>query len=251
LLAGTVTVLLLGITSGKWLLFVAGWVLMILFLFRIRMAKEPFIKPTLFKNKNYTFGLVLAFLNTSLTFALPFMTPQFLAKLNHLSPAMIGLVMFPAALSSALMGRKGGKLADKKGNLLLVHTATSLLFVCYILLSSFVGSSPLLIIIFLIFGNLGQTFMSIALSNTISRTLTKEQTGVGMGLFAMLNFISGATATSLIGKLLDNNKTEFHFNPIIYNSAVFIYSNIFFVLALLIIVVAFLYSKQFGSTQQK
>lgn len=251
LLAGTVTLLLLSITQGKWLLFFAGLVLMILFLFRIRMATEPFIQPSLFKNKSYTFGLVLAFLTTSLTFALPFMTPQFLTKVNHLSPAVIGLIMFPAALSSALMGRKGGKLADKKGNLLLVHTATSLLFACYILLSSFVGTSPLLIMIFLIFGNLGQTFMSIAMSNTISRTLTKEQIGVGMGLFSMLNFISGATATSLIGKILDYNKTEFHFNPIISNKAVFIYSNIFFVLAFLIIVVAFLYSKQFGPAQQK
>jgi len=251
LLAGTVTLLLLSITKGKWLLFVAGLILMILFIFRIRMAKEPFIQPSLFKNMSYTFGLVLAFLTTSLTFSLPFITPQFLAKVNHLSPAMIGLVMFPAALITALMGRKGGMLADKKGNLVLVHTATSLLFACYILLSSFVGTSPLFIMIILIFGNLGQIFMSIAISNTISRTLTKEQTGVGMGLFSMLNFISGATATSLIGKLLDNNKTVFHFNPIMYNSAVFVYSNIFFVLALLIIVIAFLYSKQFGSTQQK
>nr|WP_311283331.1 hypothetical protein [Paenibacillus macerans] len=49
-----------------------------------------------------------------------------------------------------------------------------------------------MIAVLLIFGNVGQMFMQIALTGTISRTLTKEQTGVGMGLLSMSNFLSGA-----------------------------------------------------------
>jgi len=251
LLAGTVSLLLLGITKGNLLLFIACLVSLILFIFWIHRAKEPFIQPSLFKNRKYVFGLGLVFLTTSLTFALPFTTPQFLAKVNHLSPGYIGLVMSPAALTAALMSRKGGHLADKRGNRLLVYIAASLIFTCYFLLSSFLGVSPIFITFILIFGNVGQTFMSVAMSNTISRTLERSQVGIGMGLLSMLNFISGATATSLIGKILDYGNVEFHFNPLSANSAAFIYSNIFFVFAFLIIVVAFLYTKNFGSLQQK
>ncbi|UWG96465.1 MFS transporter [Dehalobacter sp. DCM] len=250
LLAGTVTLLLLAITMGKGLLFAAFVAVLSLFVFWIQRAKEPFIQPSLFQNRKYAIGLILVFLTNAFAFAMPFMTPLFLAKVNHLTPALIGLIMFPGALSSALMGRKGGQLADKKGNKLLVYTAASLIFFCYILLSSVVGVSPVFIVFILIFGNLGQTFMSIAMSNTVSQTLAREQVGIGMGLYAMLNFISGATSTSLIGKILDKNITEFHFNPLIESSAGYIYSNIFFVFAFLIVIVAFLYKKQFGTSRK-
>lgn len=139
-----------------------------------------------------------------LSFGMSFITPQFLSRLHDLSPMAIGFFMFPAALVTALLGRRGGKLADSRGNLTLVLTAASLLLVCFVLLSSFVGLSLYWIMLFLIFGNVGQSFMGIAMSNTVSRTLAREDTWVGMGLFSMLNFISGATATSLVGKLLDS-----------------------------------------------
>lgn len=246
LLAGTVALLLLAVTQGSALFFFIGLALLLLFAWRIRTAADPFVQPALFSNKSYSFGLAVAFLATFNSFGLPFITPQFLDKVNHLTPAVIGLVMFPGALASALMGRKGGKLADEKGNSYLMIMAALLLFACFVLLSTFVGVPPLVIVLFLIFGNLGQTFMQIAMSNTISRTLPKEQTGVGMGMYSMLNFISGATATSLIGKLLDFGAPGFHLNPAVHNPVVFTYSNIFFVLALLAVLVAVLYYVQFG-----
>ena len=48
--------------------------------------------------------------------------------------------------------------------------------------------------------------MQISMSNTISQTLSKEETGVGMGLLSMINFISGAMAMSVVGKLLDKHR---------------------------------------------
>ncbi|MBP1991236.1 MFS transporter [Paenibacillus eucommiae] len=246
LLAGTVAALMLSITQGNVLLLALSIVLLLLFIIRIRTAAEPFINPKLFQNKKYSAGLVIAFLVTSLVFGLPFITPQFLTKINHLTPAMIGFVMFPAAITSALLGRKGGKLADEKGNTVLFLTATMLIFVCFMGLSSFIGYSEWIIAGCLIFGSLGQTFMQISVSNTISRTLSKDQVGVGMGLFSMLGFISGAMATSLIGKVLDFRTNDFHLNPFIKQPAAFVYSNILFFLALMMVGVAFLYWTQFG-----
>lgn len=251
LLAGTVTLLLLAITNSSMLLFASGLVMITLFIVRIRTTSEPFIQPSLFKNRSYSVGLFIAFITTAMSFGIIFMTPQYLADLNQLSPGSIGFVLFPAAIASAVMGRKGGKLADERGNSSLVWAASLLFLICFALLSTWVGVSPYFIMIILIAGNVGQTFMQIAMSNTLSRTLTKEQVGVGMGLFAMVNFISGAISMSFIGRLLDNKETSLHLNPFVTNEGASVYSNIFVVMCLLVVIAALLYRLQFGTAQSK
>jgi DHA2 family metal-tetracycline-proton antiporter-like MFS transporter len=244
LLGGTVAFLLLSISQTNMMFFLLGMVLFALFIWRINTAHDPFIQPKLFRNKQYSYGLLIAFLGTGISFGLPYLAPQFLNSLNQLTPAIIGLVMFPAAIASALLGKRGGRLADSKGNSFLVYTAVSLLFICFISLSTFVGASPYLILFLLIFGNVGQTFMQIAMSNTISRTLSKDQIGVGMGLLSLLNFIAGAITTSILGKTLDSS-SSFHLNPVVSNVQVFNFSNIFTVLALIALVTMGLYALQF------
>jgi len=247
LLAVAVAVFLLAITQMQVWLFLGGLVTLALFILRIRKAEEPFIKPSLFRNKTFSMGLTLAFATTAMSFSMVFLTPQFLAAVNGLSPANIGFVLVPAAIASAIMGRKGGRLADDRGNFALVFVASILLFLAFSLLSTFIGLSAYLIAIILILGNVGQTFMQIAMSNTISRTLSKEETGVGMGLLSMINFISGAMAMSVVGKILDKGAASVQFNPVITNEAGHVYSNIFVVMSLLIIAVVILYRYQFGA----
>ncbi|WP_211748777.1 MFS transporter [Paenibacillus sp. Marseille-Q4541] len=247
LLAVTVALFLLAITQMQVWLFLGGVVMLTLFIIRIRKAAEPFIKPGLFRNKTYSIGLLLAFSTTAMSFSMTFMTPQFLTAVNSLSSASIGFVLVPAAIASAIMGRKGGRLADDRGNFTLVFVASVLLFLAFSLLSTFIGVSAYIIAIILILGNVGQTFMQIAMSNTISRTLSKEETGVGMGLLSMINFISGAMAMSVVGKLLDKGATSLQFNPFIKSDDALVYSNIFVVMSLVVIAVVILYRYQFGT----
>ncbi|GGG04386.1 MFS transporter [Paenibacillus albidus] len=250
LLAGTVATLLLALTNGGIGYVVTGVVLLILFVIRIRYAADPFIKPIVFRNKPYTFGLAITFVLTAIGFGTPFITPQLLSQINHLSPAVTGIIMLPSALVTAFMGRKGGKLADEKGNPFLLYTAATLLIIGFICLSSVVGMPPVFISIFLILSILGQSFMQIALSNTVSRTLPKEQIGIGMGLLSMCNFIAAAVSTATLGKILDHGTTTIHLNPIPKNSAAFVYSNIFLALALLVAAMAILYFVQFGRSSK-
>ncbi|MGM1022572.1 MAG: hypothetical protein ACQEXV_19105 [Bacillota bacterium] len=92
----------------------------------------------------------------------------------------------------------------------------------------------------------GQSFMQIAMSNTVSRTLSKEHIGVEMGLFSMVTFISSAASTAAIGKVLDSGTSTVRLNPIPQNITTFVYSNIFLILAVLVVVMAALYYVQFG-----
>ncbi|OMD84020.1 antiporter [Paenibacillus odorifer] len=250
LLAGTVATLLLALTNGGIGYALTGIVLLILFILRIRHAADPFVKPVVFKNKSYSFGLAITFVLTAVGFGVPFMVPQLLSQVNHLSAAVTGLIMLPSALVTAYMGRKGGKLADEKGNSFLLSTAAALLIIGFLCLSSVVGMSPIFISLFLILSVPGQSFMQIALSNTISRTLPKEQIGIGMGLLSMFNFIAAAVSTATIGKILDFGTPTIHLNPLPTNSAAFVYSNIFLALALLVAVMAVLYFVLFGRSSK-
>ena len=245
LLAGTVATLLFSLTSGNIWTVVALVIFFILFLVRIFSASAPFIDPDIFRNKQFSFSLAIAFVMIGVGFAIPFITPQLLSSINKLSSAYIGIVMSPAALTATILGRKGGKMADEKGNLLLVYISAALLVIGFVCLSSVAGMSPFLFAIFLIFAVVGQSLMLIAMTNTVSQTLSKEHTGVGMGLFTMVTFISAAVSTAITGKALDLGISAIHLNPINQNSATLKYSNIFLILAAVIVVTVIIYHVRF------
>lgn len=251
LLAGALAFLLLAITQGSLLLAFIGIVFFVLFLWRIKVAHNPFIQGSLFKNRSFSAGLLVSALSSGIGFGIPYLTPLLLQGVNGLSPLLSGLVMFPGAILAAILGRRGGKLADQKGNGFVAYTALLCFFIGYGILSIIAGSSPYLIMIVLIFAYVGQTFIQIALGNMVSRSLPKEQAGVGMGVFMMMNFIAGATATTLISKALEIKNASLHLNPLLLNYNSLNYSNIYAVLAILIVVVTFIYISNFRKENVK
>ncbi|GMK37520.1 MFS transporter [Paenibacillus sp. CCS19] len=251
LLTGTVALLLLAITQGNlWL--GAGSALMVIgFLWRIRKAADPFMSRTLLQDRIYLMGLMIAAVVMSISYALPFLTPQLLSDINRLEPGVIGFVMVPGACLSAYLGRKAGKLADSKGNSFVYHMASLLLFGCFILLSFFVGSPAVLIGLIFMIGNVGQMFMQIVLSNTISRSIPKDQIGVGMGMLTLCNFLSGAVATGIYGKVMDHG-AQSSWLPWHSNEASYVFSNLYLVLALMYIGLLLLYRSVYaGRTKAK
>lgn len=245
LLAATAALLLLAITNGLWLSGIGSLVLFLLFILRIRVAANPFIRPQLFRNRSFSRVLLIAFLTSGIGYSLAFLSPQLLAQVNGLAPQTIGFVLVPASAATALLGRQAGKLADQKGNPFVFYTASALLQVGFLLLSFFVGIPAIYIALFLILGNVGQSFMMIVLSNTLSRALPQNETGVGMGLLSMLNFISGAVAASLYSTILNEGaRTSWH--GMVTNPAAFAYSNLYLILALLHTLVLIYYFYQIG-----
>ncbi|WP_243355129.1 MFS transporter [Bacillus litorisediminis] len=241
LLACTVVFILLALTNNSFLALSLGVLFLLLFSWRIQTAKEPFIQLSLFKNKHYTFSVAIALLAISFGTAVYFITPQLLANVNKVPTSFIGFILFPGAIAAALLGRKGGKLADQNGNVFLFKAASIPLLIAFSGLSLLAGMSPAWIWIFLILANIGQTFMQVVMQNTVSRTLSDEQVGIGMGFFTMMNFIAGSAATTLMGKVLDLTSSV-HFNPLQVFDHATVYSNAFFVLFLILVLVVVLYT---------
>lgn len=245
LLGATVTLLLLTVTYGSLWYALGGIVILTLFIIRICTTRYPFIAPKLFHNRSYTLGISLAFLFSGIGFSLHFLSPLLLAQVNKLPASWIGFVLVPGAVVSAIWGRKGGKIADVKGNTYLFCIASGLLLGCYTLLSTFIGVSAGYIAMILILGQVGQTLGMIALSNSVSQTLSTEFSDVGMGLMNMMNFIGGAVATGIYGKLVDIGQVKV-WNPVAVHESGAIHSNIFFVLAIAVVAILWIYKHYFG-----
>ena len=244
LLAGTVALLMLAVTNGGWLQALGGLLFACLFYVRIRVTAEPFLSLRLFANKRYVLGLLIAVLVMGIGYSLPFLTPILLAEVNQLEPGVIGFAMVPAAVTAALLGRTGGRMADARGSSYVVGLAVGLLLACFVLLSVFVGASPVWIAVFLIFGTVGQIFMQIALNKAISQTLPKESTGVGMGLLTMLSFLTGALSTSIYSRVAELDVAT-AWNPLNMHANASVYSNLYLLLAVLQLGLLLLYRFSF------
>ncbi|MDP1420240.1 hypothetical protein Q8G35_18065 [Peribacillus simplex] len=66
-----------------------------------------------------------------------------------------------------------------------------------------------------------------------------------MGIFMMMNFIAGATATRLISKALEVKSPSLQLNPFLLDHNSFNFSKIYAVLAILIVMVTFIYRSNF------
>ncbi|MFC5403376.1 MFS transporter [Cohnella soli] len=250
LLAASISAILLAVTKLEWTYGITGAISLLLFVARVRSVKpeEAFIQPRLFRNKPYTILLALIFLVGCIITSLYFMTPILLSNVYHLESGQIGFALVPAAIVSAIVGRQGGKLADRKGSSYVFTVAACSLIAFFLLLSIFVGIPPLWISLFLILGNVGQSFVQISMSSAVSRTLSKEQAGVGMGLFSMMNFISQGLAASIYG-ILASQSSSVNWNPLNSHPEGYAFSNLYLVLALLLVVILIFYRVRFGKAQ--
>ncbi|WP_426454696.1 MFS transporter [Paenibacillus sp. S-38] len=226
LLAATVTFALLGTTYLSGWLFAAAALMLCLLAWRLATASDPFVQPALFRNRSYSSGLAMVALISCIASGMALLPPVLLADVYGLDSGWIGFALVPAAAASSALSRMGGKLADRKGDSSLYTLASGLLMLCFTLLAVFSGAAPVWTIAsFLIFGSVGQTFLQVSFSISLSKTLSKEQAGVGMGLMTMTNFIVGGMAASVYGLLLDMDTHGW--NPLAAGKNAGMFANVF------------------------
>jgi MFS transporter, DHA2 family, metal-tetracycline-proton antiporter len=216
LVAASVGSLILFLNFSEWYLLGMFALSLGLTVTRMFTAKDPFIRPSLFRNKRFRASVITAFFLFSVVFGIFFLVPLMLDRVHGLKSNQIGLILFPGAISAVFAGPLAGNLADKRGNIFVVSLGIVSLLASMLILSVFLSVSIFIIAGTLLFTYIGFSFFQIAMVNGVSQTLDHEETGIGMGIFNLAAIISGAVGTALAGKILDSRILDFTLigNPI-------------------------------------
>ncbi len=203
LLAGTVGSLLFMVNMLIWWLILPALLLGTLFVKRIRSVANPFVFPELLNNPRYLHGLLTALLAMGTIFATFFLMPLMFRHIYDMPTLHIGLYLFPGAMSAALAGLAAGRVVDRCGSAPVVRTGFLILMAgfCLIIITS--GMHPVISALCLIAANSGFTVIHSSLAGAVSGTLPDGRVGLGMGVFNLVFFVSGALGTASAGMFLD------------------------------------------------
>ncbi len=247
LLGAGVGAVLVYLTLLGWWLLALGAGFLTWFALHIRRAEVPFVKPSLFLHGRYASGLVTIFLAMGTVFAMMFMTPIMLREINGLGTFMIGLVFFPGAVSAAVFGPPGGRLADRVGSPAVVYFALMCLVAGYLLLSFVAGGGRWAVAASLIVCYGGFSLLQASLPTAVSTALAFEEMGVGMGLYNLIFFVSGAFGAALIGKLLELLEGLAPLNPLVADPKAAPYSNLYLLFALASLAALAVFGRAYGT----
>jgi DHA2 family metal-tetracycline-proton antiporter-like MFS transporter len=205
LLGAAVTLLMLSVTQWN------GWYLLgsaavaALFVVRSLRAAHPFIRLSLLGNADYAYGLAVSFSALFAVFGLFMMMPLMLGDpVGHgLGSQAIGFVLFPGAMSAALLGRIGGGLVDRRGSRFTLFVALGFIGTGMLALSLLSAADAWVIALLLPLINAPFTFVQTAMAKAVSSALPREESGVGMGIYNLVNFMAGAISGSVVSKLME------------------------------------------------
>ncbi len=207
LLAGAVALLMLTITSfGSAIAFLYGASFIALlggFIVRSRRSQEPFISLSFFTKGSFRYAILAMFLSSVAGFSMMLVIPLMLKASFGLGSDQIGLVLFPAAIAAALMGRVGGRWTDRFGSIPILLMAALLMIFGFVLLAGLSWAGAWVVALGLILPNIGIVFIQSSMSKLVSLLLPSTQLGAGMGVFSMTNFLSGAIGGALATTALD------------------------------------------------
>ncbi len=173
------------------------------FAWRNNSTSYPLVHKDLLFNRGYLFGLLTAFLAMGTIFATFFMMPLMFRHLYHLPTMHIGLHLFPGAMIAAVAGMVAGRVVDRCGSAPVVKAGFMFLLTGFALIIITAGQGPLISALCLIAANSGFTIIHSSLAGAVSHTLTHDHVGLGMGVFNLVFFVSGAMGTAAAGMFLD------------------------------------------------
>lgn len=175
-----------------------------LFAWRINVVAFPFAPPSLFRNNDYTKMLMVGTFNMMAYLSTVILVPLMLIEHNGMTPTEAGVAITPGAIAMAFVSRYAGRVSDRIGGRIPVLTGLSIMLLAGVFLSSVAAGSGLWIVASGVatFG-IGSAMVNAPLNSTVSRLLSAEDTGIGMGLFSGGTFLGGGMGAAITGAWLN------------------------------------------------
>jgi DHA2 family metal-tetracycline-proton antiporter-like MFS transporter len=198
---------LFGVTQGQvagfgspasWGSFALSSAMATFFVWRIAVAREPFVSPRLFGNGAFLATAGVGFFMMFCNVASLVLSPLLLSDANGLSSGGIGLVLAPGAVAVAFLSPIAGRLSDRFGPRLLVRTGLATIALSTFFVATFAaGGSVVLVALGILGQGLGFAAANSPNANAATNVLSRAESGVGLGIYQMLFFLGGGFGTAI------------------------------------------------------
>ena len=203
---------LFGVTQGQvvgfaspisWSSFVAAGLLAGAFAWRIRAASAPFVTPHLFRNRAFLAAAVTGFFMMFANVGSYVLVPLLLSEVNEMSATGIGLVLAPGAVVVAVLSPIAGRLSDRFGPRTLVRVGLVVFGLSMFSLSAFAaGASAVAVAIGILGQSVGFAMVNSPNANAAAASLSRDESGVGLGIYQMLFFLGGGFGPAVAATFL-------------------------------------------------
>jgi predicted MFS family arabinose efflux permease len=214
LCAATITLLLTTIWGGSkypWNspqiigLFVAGFIMAVIFILVERKAKEPILPLFLFKSRTITLTSIIVFLMGLGMFGAISYVPLFVQSVIGVSPLNSGYMLIPMMLAVILASIAGGFLINRVSTKLLVACAMGLMAAGFFFMSRMsVGTSVSQVIIYMIIIGMGMGLLMPTLTYAVQNATTAQHRGIATSTNTFFRAIGGTFGVSILGALMNN-----------------------------------------------
>jgi DHA2 family multidrug resistance protein len=192
-----------------------------LFLVHIFTADEPFVKPALFRDRNFAAGTLFIFI----------VGVTYLASLALLTPYLQSLMNYPIVTAGLVMGPRGigtmgamlivGRLVGRVDTRLLLAVGLGLTAWSFYQMTGWTPDvSQTTIIVNGVVQGAGLGFLFVPLSTVTLGTLSPEQRTEGAGLYNLSRNIGSSVGISVVTSLLTQNTQANHADIVAHVAAV-------------------------------
>lgn len=253
IIAVIATSIMLYMSSFHWGLFILFIAAVIVFLLYISKNKKAFITIDFFKNKQFLFALVVAFILNSLYSAYALNTLSFLlTSVYDIHLDTVSLLFIPACLLAAGVGAMSGKIGKFLSSKQCVSLAITLIIISLLLGAFFINLSIAVFVISLILFSCSFALLYAPLIDIAIKKVPTEKSGTALGFYNLCINIAMSVGFTYSALLIDKKDLQFGFMRFVTEESIALnYSSIIVVLAAIAVVAIILFWVLLGRKSER
>jgi DHA2 family multidrug resistance protein len=182
-----------------------------LFLVHTFTAPEPFVRPSLFRDRNFTAGTLFVAIVGLTYYASLALQPPYLQNLMDYPIVTAGLVLGPRGVGTMAAMMVVGRLIGPVDTRILLGTGLGLTAWSFYTMTGWTPDvSQITIILVGVIQGIGLGFIFVPLSTVTLSTLSNEERAEGAGLYSLSRNIGSSIGISVVNSLLTQNTQVNH-----------------------------------------
>ena len=182
-----------------------------LFLVHTFTAREPFVRPALFRDRNFAAGILFVAIVGLTYYASLALQPPYLQNLMNYPIVTAGLVLGPRGVGTMAAMMVVGRLIGPVATRILLGTGLGITAWSFYAMTGWTPDVSQITIIWVgVIQGIGLGFIFVPLSTVTLSTLSNEQRAKGPGLYSLSRNIGSSVGISVVNSLLTQNTQVNH-----------------------------------------